>query len=173
MTEIPFPLMARQYVQITSGGKPYFLEIQAQSQPKIFKIPYVLLPGTELKDQIPSLGTLNIFDVDSEHLVQWVSWIDNRDLGVTWKINSQSENDLQGQSSPLTHEISPKGNTSAPFFLYNAPRANVTYTLSNLSSIYPIKGEFEIVLYVFRVKPVTAPPAVYTVAAYSLAEATQ
>jgi hypothetical protein len=171
MSEISFPLKARQFVQILSGGKTLFLEVTAQSQPKVYTAPYLILPGSSITDQIPQIGNLNIFDVNSDELVQWVTWIDNKNLGVTWKINGQEQNLLQGISSPLTHEISPKGNSAAPFFLYNQPRANVTYSLVNLSQELPIRGTLEVILYSFSVKPVTTTPSVYTVAGYSLSQA--
>jgi hypothetical protein len=171
LSEISFPLKAHQYVQIVSGGKTIFLEVTAQSQPKVFTAPYLILPGSSLTDQIPLIGNLNIFDVNDTELVQWVTWIDNKFLGVTWKINGQEQNLLQGSSSPLIHEVSPKGNTAAPFFLYNQPRANVSYSLTNLSSEVPIRGNFEVVLYSFNVKPTTTVPSVYTVAGYSLSQA--
>ena len=163
-SDIPFPLLAGQYFStVINGNKRYF---KIQGQPKMFDLTYAyeIGPGLQLKDETitqgTGSGTLSVFRTN--FLKEWVTWIDNKYLEVEWMIDNKRLTSLDSFTQPLTSLISPFGSTNFPLFIYNNVAGNVTFSLTNNSTVQTISGKLHIIMYDYSTESVRETPAIYT-----------
>lgn len=168
MSEIPFPLVAGQYIEARINNQPAYFEIVSQSQPKELTLNYLIPPSSKLTDQQFNLGNgVSVFVTDQNTLKQWVSWIDNINLEVSWTVTGQNMNILEGITNPLTFDTSPYGSTDQPFFLTGQPRPTVSFDLINGSTVSIVRGVFKVIVYEYAIKQVPTKPAVFTRTRYA------
>ena len=168
-SDIPFPLLAGQWASVMVDGEKKFVKIKGQ--PKFFDLTftYEIGAGLTLSDQAITLGTgsgsLSAFRTD--YLKEWVTWIDNKYLGVTWVLNSTRINSLNSFEEPQNAIQTPYGSVNFPLFIYKNTSGNVTFSLVNNSLTKTIRGTLHILMYDYQTdKEVTFPkgqePAQYT-----------
>ena len=164
-SEIPFPLISGQYISAIENGKRVFYQVSKQPRYFDFSQDYELAPSASLSDQAFTLGSgsgaINAFQ--TPYLKEWVTWIDNDDLGVSWNISNTAMNKVQGYTKPLTIYTSPYGSVSFPMFNFKNSTGNVTYTLQNLSATDTIAGTIHVLMYDYMIVPFSGSvPQYYT-----------
>lgn len=168
-SDIPFPLLSGQAIRATVNGVETFYQVSKQARWFDLKFDYVIPPAQKLTDQTITLGSgsgaINAFA--TQFLKEWVTWIDNDLIGVTWSISSVNINQLQGYGQPLTLFTSPAGSVNFPMFNFNNPAGNVTFDISNFSLTQYAAGTLHVMLYDYQLKNLTAAPSVYTDISYS------
>ncbi len=164
-SDIPFPLLAGQWVATTLNDKKYYIKISGQ--PKYFDLTfaYEIGPGLQIADQTITLGTgsgaLSAFRTN--YLKEWVTWIDNKYLQVSWVLDDVNINSLSSFTSPQTVLQTPYGSVNFPLFIYKNVSGNVTFTLTNTSLTKVIRGTLHIMLYDYKTDtPTTTAPAQFT-----------
>lgn len=163
-SDIPFPLLAGQYISAYVDGVKKFFKIQGQ--PKMFDLTfsYEIGPSLQIADQTITQGTgsgaLSVFR--TSYLKEWVTWIDNRYLTVDWVIDDKKLTSLDSFNQPLTSLITPIGSINFPLFVYNNKSGNVTFTLRNRSLTQTISGTLHVIMYDYKTEPAKEVPAVYT-----------
>lgn len=166
--DIPFPLLSGQYVSGFDNTNQIRVFYQVDRQPSFFDLTYKyeISPLQKISDQTITLGTgsgaLSVFRTKVPGMKQWVTWIDNDYLGVTWNVVDVNMNSLTGFSEPETKYTSPFGGISFPKFILNNSAGNVTFTLSNLSSTKTIAGTLHILMYEYALKKASGTPPYYT-----------
>lgn len=163
-SDIPFPLLSGQIISAVLQGKQAFYQINGQARLFDLKYDYIVPPTLTLTDQTITLGSgsgaINAFQTN--YLKQWVTWIDNDSVGITWSISSVNMNQLQGYAQPLTLFTSQAGSVNFPMFNFNNPAGNVTFNIQNFSNTNYVMGTLHILMYDYRLKPYTGTPTVYT-----------
>ena len=163
-SDIPFPLLAGQYISTYVDDQKKFFKIQGQ--PKLFDLTYAyeIGPGLQIPDETitqgTGSGTLSVFR--TKYLKEWVTWIDNKYLEVEWIINDKKLTSLDSFTQPLTSLISPFGTVNFPLFIYNNVSGNVTFTLTNHSLTKTIAGTLHVIMYDYKTEPVKEIPSIYT-----------
>jgi hypothetical protein len=162
-SDIPFPLLAGQHICMTDneGNKVYY-RIQRQAKMFDFPFPYEIPPLTSLRDNDISIGqgsgAISVFRTSANEMKQWVTWIDNDYLGVTWTILDAKVNAILGNDQPETKYTSPFGSVNFPKFIFDNPAGNVTFTISNKNPLKLIAGTLHIIMYDYKVLPSKAVP---------------
>jgi hypothetical protein len=167
-SDIPFPLLAGQWIATFIDNKERYVKIG--SQPRFFDLTfaYEIGPGLELQNQNISTGTgsgaNSVFR--TKYLKEWVTWIDNKHLQVSWKIDDLSINSLNSFPYPQDSILTPYGSVNFPLFIYNNQSGNVTFTLTNTSLTKTIRGTLHILMYDYTTEPMmpagSPKPAQYT-----------
>jgi hypothetical protein len=164
-SDIPFPLLAGQWIATRVQDTKQYIKISGQ--PKFFDLTYAYEIGPDLSiaDQTLTLGTgsgaISAFRTD--YLKEWVTWIDNKYLGVSWKLDDVSINSLSSFSFPQDSIQTPYGSVNFPLFIYNNRSGNVTFTLTNTSLTKTIRGVLHVLMYDYKTDaPVATAPAQYT-----------
>lgn len=164
-SDIPFPLLAGQWVATKIQDVKNYIKISGQ--PKFFDLTYSyeIGPDLEIANQTLTLGTgsgaISAFRTD--YLKEWVTWIDNKYLGVSWVVDDVRINSLSSFSFPQSSLQTPYGSVNFPLFVYNNRSGNVTFTLNNKSLTKTIKGTLHILMYEYKTdKPVTTAPSQFT-----------
>lgn len=158
--DIPFPLLAGQYIAVHVNNEIEYYKIAGQ--PAMFDLtyPYEIGPGQKIADQSLTLSNGSAFRTNQ--LKEWVTWIDNDYLTVSWTINSNRINSLNSITVPLTKNLSPYGSINFPLFIFNNPAGNVSFTLGNSSQTNVISGTLHIIMYDYRITKVSTIPQQYT-----------
>ena len=81
---------------------------------------------------------------------------------MQWTIDSVNINSLNSFIEPLTAYISPFGTINFPLFILHNVSGNVTFTLSNTSLTKTIAGTLHIIMYDYKIEPVSSAPPQYT-----------
>jgi len=170
--DIPFPLLSGQFISsIGANGQREFYQIIRQ--PTMFDLTYqyAIAPTESLEDQTITNGTgsgqISVFKTNVPGLKQWVTWIDNDYLGVSWNVVDVKANTMLGFNRPLTKYTSPFGSVNFPLFILNNSSGNVTFNLTNLSKLNSIAGTLHVLMYEYVIKPYTGtPPTYYTDISY-------
>jgi hypothetical protein len=164
-SDIPFPLLAGQWIAATIQEKKRYIKIS--HQPLYFDIPYAyeIGPRQELSDLTVNTGTgsgaQSVFK--TRYLKEWVTWIDNKYLAVAWRISSVDINSLNGFTTPQDALQTPYGTVNFPLFIYNNVSGNVVFSLKNLSYTKVIRGTLHILMYSYATDaPVDTAPPQYT-----------
>lgn len=164
-SDIPFPLLSGQWIATTVNGKKEYVKISGQ--PKYFDLPYAyeIPPSEQISDISLTTGTgsgaLSVFRTN--HLKEWVTWIDNKYLAVSWRINSTDINALNSFTTPQNVLQTPYGTVNFPLFIYNNRAGNVSFTLENKSLTKTIRGTVHIMMFSYYTEPpVATAPAQYT-----------
>ncbi len=164
---IPFPLLAGQWIATTINGVKKYIQISGQA--RYFDIPYSyeIGPSLQIAYQSITLGTgsgaLSAFRTNANGLKEWVTWIDNKYLTVSWNINSTDMNYLSNTPEAQTALQTPYGSINFPLFIYNNASGNVTFTLTNTSLTKTIRGTMHIMLYDYStLPPVSTVPDQFT-----------
>ena len=164
--EIPFPLLSGQYIKYDGS----FYQIQMQGTIYDLTKTYAIPPGGELSGQsitMPTNSSFNVFQTPVNGLYEWVTWVDNEYLGVSWKVLNRSVNDLRSYAEYLTKQTSPFGSVNMPMFILNNTSGSVSLTLTNLSSVKIISGTLHIIMYAYMTKQTSETPQAYTDISYA------
>lgn len=164
-SDIPFPLLAGQWIATYIDGTKNFVKISGQ--PKFFDLTYAyeIGPDLEIADQTLTLGTGSgaISAFRTNYLKEWVTWIDNKYLTVSWQLDDVIINSLSSFREPQDSLQTPYGTVNFPLFIYNNRSGNVTFTLKNNSLTKTIRGTLHILMYDYHTEiPVATPPPQYT-----------
>lgn len=161
--EIPFPLLSGQFVYTTINGKKVYYELTRQGRYFDLQYPYEIPPATTLSDLSIQNGTgsgaISVFRTKVPGLKEWVTWVDNDWLSVSWVIDSVRVNTLSGFSEPETKYTSPTGSSNFPKFTINNSAGNITFTLTNRNPINMIAGTLHILMYDYVIAPYNAIPS--------------
>lgn len=172
--EIPFPLLSGQYVYANADGTKRYYEIVRQPRYFDLTVPYEIPPSTTITDQTITNGTgsgeISVFRTKVPGLKEWVTWIDNDYLEVSWTIDSVRINSLSGYSRPETKYTSPFGGMNFPKFILNNAAGNVTFDLTNTSPGKYIAGTMHVIMYEYVIKAITEAPAQATNVTYVTGE---
>lgn len=166
--DIPFPLLSGQYVSGFANGSNNRTFYQITRQPSFFDLTYryEIAPSDTIADQTITLGTgsgaISVFRTKVPGLKQWVTWIDNDYLGVTWNVVDVKMNSLTGFTEPETKYTSSFGGINFPKFILNNSSGNVTFTLSNLSKTKTIAGTLHILMYEYTIQQASGQPQYFT-----------
>ena len=162
--DIPFPLLAGQFVAAYENNVKSYYKISGQPVMVDLAYPYEIGPDLEIADQTITLGKGSgaISAFRTNNLKQWVTWIDNDYLTVQWTIDNVNINSLNSFIEPLTAYISPFGTINFPLFILHNVSGNVTFTLSNTSLTKTIAGTLHIIMYDYKIEPVSSAPPQYT-----------
>ena len=163
--DIPFPLLSGQWVATYINNVKSFVKISGQ--PKFFDLSYAyeIGPDLEIADQTFTLGTGSgaISAFRTNFLKEWVTWIDNKYLTVSWQLDDVQINSLSSFREPQDSIQTPYGTVNFPLFIYNNRSGNVTFTLKNNSLTKTIRGTLHILMYDYHTEaPVATPPPQYT-----------
>lgn len=166
--EIPFPFLNNMTVEKRdSSGNPAFYKVIGQGTTSTLTVDYTITPGGKLTDQTITAGGSDAFKTTSTSLKEWVSWIDNENLQVSWTLGNTKINQLNGVSYPLTFDTSPIGSFTMPLATVNDPTPNVSFDLINGSSSGVCRGTFKVILVSYRVERLQNPVDTYTSLDYS------
>jgi hypothetical protein len=163
--DIPFPLLSGQWVATYINNVKSFVKISGQ--PKFFDLSYAyeIGPDLEIADQTLTLGTGSgaISAFRTNFLKEWVTWIDNKYLTVSWQLDDVQINSLSSFREPQDSIQTPYGTVNFPLFIYNNRSGNVTFSLTNKSLTKTIRGTLHILMYDYHTEaPVATPPPQYT-----------
>jgi len=173
-TDIPFPLLAGQWIAAKINNSKKYIKISGQSKFFDLTFPYEIGPDLQIADQTITLGTgsgaVSAFRTD--YLKEWVTWIDNKYLTVSWVLDDIKINSLSSFTFPQDSLQTPYGTVNFPLFIYNNRSGNVTFTLKNNSLTKTVRGTLHILMYDYKTDPPTetAPPQ-YTEIYYGGAQA--
>ncbi|MEM3862278.1 MAG: hypothetical protein QW203_07350 [Thermoplasmatales archaeon] len=156
---VPFPLLSGMYIRNVEEGKSVFYKISGQAQFTILSAPYLIPPSTSQTGQLFTIGNVNAFQTNDKLFKQWVSWIDNKYLGVQWVIGGTTLPQLNGVPQYLTIQDSPEYEYSVQYYSVNEPTATTSYNLINLSSQVPIRGVFKVLIATYSVSEISQIPA--------------
>ncbi len=163
--DIPFPLLAGQWISTSINGTKNYIKLAGQ--PKFFDLTYAyeIGPDLQITDQTITLGTGSgaISAFRTNYLKEWVTWIDNKYLQVSWVLDDVKINSLSSFNFPQTSLQTPFGSVNFPLFIYNNVSGNVTFTLTNTSLTKTIRGTLHIMMYDYKTgSPTSAVPPQYT-----------
>ena len=168
-SDIPFPLLAGQWASVMQNSTKQYVKISGQ--PKYFDLTYdyEIGPDLQIADQTLTLGTgsgaISAFRTD--YLKEWVTWIDNKYLTVSWVLDDINVNSLSSFQFPQDELMTPYGTVNFPLFIYDNRSGNVTFTLKNASLSKTIRGTLHIMMYdYYTEKPVATAPPQYTETTY-------
>ncbi|WP_298409468.1 hypothetical protein [Ferroplasma sp.] len=161
-SDIPFPLLSGQYIGMYSASKKAEFYQKIVGQPKLFDLPYPyeIAPKSSIPNVTLTKGNASLFRTD--YLKQWVTWIDNKFLGVTWTVNDVNLTSLISNPQPMTFLTNPFGAINFPMFIFHNVSGNVVFSLSNSSALHTITGTLHILMYDYKTENVTGTPSVFT-----------
>lgn len=153
----PFPFLPGMIVRLkTESGYTYYKTV-GQAQQTVLTAPYALGPNQSNTGLSFNIGNVNAFQTSSSLLKQWVTWVDNPNLGVQWTINGRTLPLLNGSPQYLTKQNSPKYDYSIQFYSVASLNIQANYNLVNLNSLKPIRGVLTVIVATSTVEPISGP----------------